>query len=102
MTDREELVELMKQGDCNPMTLEDCYGCKYDDEHDCQYRLIADYLLAHGVTVQKTGRWVDKPTGRYGQMQSWCSACGQHSGIGGIESNRHKDFCPNCGAKMEC
>ena len=43
------------------------------------------------------GEWIDKPTGRYGQWQTWCSACGKHSGIGGIKSNRHRNFCPNCG-----
>ena len=47
------------------------------------------------------GRWEDRPTGRYGARQSWCSACGKHSGIGGIESNRHRAYCPNCGAKMD-
>lgn len=47
------------------------------------------------------GRWEDKPTGRYGKWQSWCSACGKHSGIGGIEKNRHRAFCPNCGARMD-
>lgn len=47
------------------------------------------------------GRWEDKPTGRYGKWQSWCSACGKHSGIGGIESNRHRNYCPNCGARMD-
>ena len=47
------------------------------------------------------GEWIDKPTGAYGRMQSWCSACGKHSGIGGIESNRHKPYCPNCGARMD-
>jgi hypothetical protein len=47
------------------------------------------------------GHWIDKPTGAYSRMQSWCSACGKHSGIGGIESNRHKPYCPNCGAKMK-
>lgn len=45
------------------------------------------------------GRWIDKQIHR--RMQSRCSACGKHSGIGGIESNRHKPFCPNCGAKMD-
>lgn len=50
-------------------------------------------------TVWK-GEWIDKPTGRYGQWQTWCSACGKHSGIGGIKSNRHRPFCPNCGAPM--
>jgi hypothetical protein len=53
------------------------------------------------VIKQSEGEWIDKPTGAYGRMQSWCSACGKHSGIGGIESNRHKPFCPNCGAKMK-
>ena len=43
------------------------------------------------------GDWIDKPTGRYGQWQTWCSACGKHSGIGGIKNNRHRNFCPNCG-----
>ena len=46
------------------------------------------------------GKWIDKPTGRYRQWQTWCSACGKHSGIGGIKSNRHRPFCPNCGAPM--
>lgn len=49
----------------------------------------------------KHGHWIDRPTGRYGKMQSWCSVCGEHSGIGGIVSNRHKPRCPNCGAKMD-
>ena len=47
------------------------------------------------------GHWIDKPTGAYGRWQSWCSACGNHSGIGGIESNRHKPFCPICGERMD-
>ena len=53
------------------------------------------------VVEVRHGEWIDKPTGAYGRMQSWCSACGKHSGIGGIESNRHKPCCPNCGAKMD-
>ena len=63
--------------------------------------LIAEHLYNAGYRKQSEGEWVDKPTGAYSRMQSWCSACGKHSGIGGIESNRHKPFCPNCGAKMK-
>jgi hypothetical protein len=48
----------------------------------------------------KHGHWIDKPSGRYLHIASWCSACGNKSGIGGIESNRHKPYCPNCGADM--
>lgn len=62
--------------------------------------VIKDAPAADVVEVVH-GEWIDKPTGAYGRMQSWCSACGKHSGIGGIESNRHKPYCPNCGAKMD-
>jgi hypothetical protein len=55
---------------------------------------------AADVAEVKHGEWIDKPTGAYGRWQSWCSACGKHSGIGGITSNQHKPFCPNCGADM--
>ena len=61
---------------------------------------IAKILYNAGYRKQSEGHWIDKPTGAYSRMQSWCSACGKHSGIGGIESNRHKPYCPNCGAKM--
>lgn len=63
-------------------------------------KLMVDAPAADVVDVRH-GEWIDKPTGAYGRMQSWCSACGKHSGIGGIESNRHKPYCPNCGAKMD-
>jgi cation transport regulator ChaB len=62
---------------------------------------IAAAVLANGYRKQSEGEWIDKATGAYCRMQSWCSACGKHSGIGGIESNRHKPFCPNCGSKMK-
>lgn len=61
----------------------------------------ATELYNAGYRKQSEGEWIDKPTGAYGRWQSWCSACGKHSGIGGIESNRHKPFCPHCGAKMK-
>jgi len=63
-------------------------------------QLIKNIPAADVVEV-KHGRWVDKQTGAYGQWQSWCSVCGKHSGIGGVESSRHKPYCPKCGAKMD-
>lgn len=54
-----------------------------------------------GVEPVVEAEWIDKPTGRYGRMQSWCSACGEHNRIGGIESNRHRPRCPHCGAHMK-
>lgn len=78
------------------------------------------YCLCGGETVKETrnirdmlevfppadvkpvvrGEWVDKFNKGKAYMQSFCSACGKHSGIGGIKSNRHKPYCPNCGAEM--
>lgn len=52
------------------------------------------------VVEVRHGYWIDKPSGRYSHIASWCSVCGNKSGIGGIESNRHKPYCPNCGADM--
>lgn len=47
------------------------------------------------------GRWIDKPTGRCGQWQAWCSACNKKCGCGGTLETQHKIFCPNCGARMD-
>lgn len=70
----------------------------------CFYPAIVDSAIRNTPTADvvevRHGEWIDKPTGAYSRMQSWCSACEKHSGIGGIESNRHKPYCPNCGAKM--
>lgn len=63
---------------------------------------VKDYINdipAADVAPVVHGKWIDKPTGQYGQNQSWCSACGNHSGIGG--KAQHKPYCPNCGAKMD-
>ena len=82
--------------------------CPFPERHDCKgccercYEISkSEMLYEAGYRKQREGEWIDKPTGAYGRMQSWCSACGKHSGIGGIESNRHKPYCPNCGAKMK-
>jgi hypothetical protein len=77
-----------------------CDGCMWDKVH-CNERNYAEEIYNAGYRKQSEGEWIDKPTGAYSRMQSWCSDCGKHSGIGGIESNRHKPYCPNCGAKMK-
>jgi hypothetical protein len=81
-----------------------CTDCEYYGRYDgslCIPMRLANELYKQGYRKQSEGEWIDKPTGAYSRMQSWCSACGKHSGIGGIESNRHKPYCPNCGAKMK-
>lgn len=82
----------------NIMLDECCSGCMWNVYAANTH---AEALYNAGYRKQSEGEWIDKPTGAYRRMQSWCSACGKHSGIGGIESNRHKPFCPNCGAKMK-
>lgn len=55
--------------------------------------VIADYLIAHGVTVQKKGHWIHDIYNSYG-----CSECGKRETM----SHRNlKNYCPNCGAKMD-
>lgn len=81
--------------------LETYNNCRMPQGNCGRCQRVAEDLYNAGYRKQSAGEWIDKPTGAYGRMQSWCSACGKHSGIGGIESNRHKPYCPNCGAKMK-
>ena len=81
------------------------YGCGITE---CYRITVAEYL---GENMNKIptidavpvvhGDWIIKPHGTYGQLRAFCSACGKHSGIGGIVSNQKKPYCPNCGAKMD-
>lgn len=97
LIDAEAIARKLKNAhcsECNVVRKIQCSACWVDDVLE----------LLEGDTVDAVevvhGHWIEKPTGAYGRWQSWCSACGKHSGIGGIESNRHKPYCPNCGAKM--
>lgn len=47
------------------------------------------------------GRWIIQFDGPYKRRRCYCSNCGMHNGIGGIEKNQKKSYCPNCGAKMD-
>ena len=84
-----------------------CAECNNHDGIKCKTCPMDDALMVleeapdEDVVEVKHGYWIDKPTGRYLHMGSWCSVCQEKSGIGGIESNRHKPYCPNCGARMD-
>ena len=67
----------------------------------CAQALAIDNAPTIEAEPIRHGHWIDKPTGKYGNWQSYCSACGKHSQIGGIENNRHKPRCPWCGAFMD-
>ena len=100
----EEMARIIFKGEINRSVGDlDCSECTRDlrEEVSIWAYAGAKALYNIGYRKQSEGEWIDKPTGAYGRMQSWCSACGKHSGIGGIQSNRHKPFCPNCGAKMK-
>ena len=85
MTDREKLIELIQSA---------VDGCA-----TYWAGLIADHLIANGVTVQKHGRWVVCYEDWRKQIAGdECSACGFKSFGIGIS---HYNYCPNCGAKMK-
>lgn len=52
MTDREKLIELIRQGkDMTPCEKDNDYRCEGIKCADCESKSIADYLLANGVVV---------------------------------------------------
>lgn len=58
MSDREKLIELLKDGPSCPYALspfddERCNHCRYKDDVYCDISRLADHLLSNGVTVQK-------------------------------------------------
>ena len=58
----------------------------------------ANYLIAHGVTVQECGSWIDSC--EYACLHK-CSACGGNAPED-LESglDTKTNYCPHCGAKM--
>lgn len=56
---KDKLIELIEAGrgcpdDRAPFLDEHCLGCRYYDDKNCDIVRLADYLIAHGVTVQTT------------------------------------------------
>lgn len=92
----DSIIEQIKAEHCERCTNHRCTLCDIDE-----VLILLEEADEADVVEVKHGYWIDKPTGRYLHMGSWCSVCQEKSGIGGIESNRHKPYCPNCGAKMD-
>ena len=59
MADREKLIDLRREGEeiaenfC--VSKQECYQCPYNAPNGCKEGLIADHLIASGVTIQ---RWI--------------------------------------------
>lgn len=103
MDTKEKLVELLKESDkkiideARPMTLEE----REEAFPDTGYEFHADFLIAHGVTVQECGVWIGEGDGfADGEIvyDVWyCENC-NHC----IETDDYDllpNFCPNCGMK---
>ena len=63
MTDRKKLIELLGQyARCDEFGVESCDTCSYRHEANCNVQLIADHLLANGVTfatdTNDGGKWI--------------------------------------------
>lgn len=82
---------------CNSQAHRMCHACWVMD----MMNELEDAPTINPEDLRPKGKWEDKPTGRYRSWQTWCTNCGQRSGVGGNDKNRRKPFCPNCGAKME-
>ena len=93
---REKLIELL---DTN---------CGYVDEVEAE--VLADYLIANGVTVQECGHWVsyqsDEPYGCQDEKEWYrCSKCEKDTYGRCYEDKWYSApilsaYCPHCGAKM--
>lgn len=85
---REKLVELLR----NSPHLDTVKGYK---GNDCTFEQGADWLIAHGVTVQECGNWKYY----HKQNKAVCTSCNFERDL---DANFGKAIaCPNCGARMD-
>lgn len=100
MSDREKLIELIKEAYCPVM-------CGFADEEKVKWLLeldiaynwedVADHLIANGVIIQKQGEWEESTNYDVG---FWvCSVCNFTSEA--TAASKLYKYCPNCGAKMK-
>jgi DNA-directed RNA polymerase subunit RPC12/RpoP len=89
---REKLVELLNKAN-SACVGTDCFeGCKFYMENDCLYKLMADVMIANGVTVQECGRWLSEGIA---MMCNKCKKC-----LVVEQGDADMNYCPHCGAKM--
>lgn len=82
MTMRETLIDLLDEVHRKPL------GKKYRE----RLGTIADYLIANGVTIPKTGHWIIRITSD--DILAECSECR-------VCGNPKWNVCPVCERKME-
>ena len=83
--------------------LMDEYHGMISDESMKIYKIMQmlDNAPAADVEEVRHGKWTIRHEGTYKRAKCYCSVCGKSNGIGGIISNQKKQYCPNCGAKMD-
>jgi hypothetical protein len=86
-----ELQNLVKEYNRN------CESERSSGAFEALYKLRL--LPAADVVEVVHGEWIVRFDGRYSQRRTYCSICGNHSGIGG--NKQEPNYCPNCGAKMD-
>ena len=96
MNVREKLVELLR----NSPNLDIVKGYK---GNDCTFEQGADWLIAHGVTVQECGYWVSLTD--CANAGVYCSICNkkvykEDYAWCNRKNKLRSDYCPHCGAKM--
>ena len=97
---REKLVEILSVNRCPE---DGCDFCDYADFNDCRAHFLADYLVAHGVTVQECGYWVSLTD--CANAGVYCSVCNkkvykEDYAWCNRKNKLRSDYCPHCGAKM--
>ena len=95
---RKKLIELLREAPYN------IFGNKLGNYYfDSCLELIADHLIANGVTVQECGYWVSLTD--CANAGVYCSVC--HKKVYkedyawcNRKNKLRSDYCPHCGAKM--
>ena len=87
---REKLVELLKEISYDQkLGWYDLWDMHYGAAED-----IADLLVAHGVTVQECGEWIQHC------FEIECTNCHQEALRDSFNKYVFSNYCPHCGAKM--